>query len=91
MTFRVGVTDYAKDSNGNVVCENRTVLSGSALGQDCVLRDLRRHREGEAIDEYLAQQHVSSGTRRILGHAVTKDSRVSTHVYALKYTACLCA
>ena len=62
MTVCVGVTDYAKDSNGNVVCENRTVLFGSALGQDCVLRDLRRNREGEAIDEYLAQQHVSSGT-----------------------------
>ncbi len=62
MTVCVRITDHAKDSNGNVVYQNRAVLFGKVRWGEIVFYGVDENTEKvKALDQYLAMQGISSG------------------------------
>jgi hypothetical protein len=61
LTVCVRITDYAKDSNGNVIYHNRTVLFGKVRWGKIVFYEVYEDTEKlRALDEYLATSERSS-------------------------------
>ena len=53
MTVCIRITDRAKDSNGNVVCQNRAVLFGKVRWGKIVFYEVYENTEKvKALDEY---------------------------------------
>lgn len=65
MTVCVRITDSAKDSNGNVVYENRAVLFGKLRWGKIVFYEVYEDTEKvQALDAYLATREASRGEGR---------------------------
>ena len=64
MTVCVRITDYARDSDGNVVYQNRAVLFGKVRWGKIVFYEVYEDTEKvRALDEYLATSERSSSVR----------------------------
>ena len=64
MTVCARITDYARDSNGNVVYQNRAVLFGKVRWGTIVFYEVYEDTEKvRALDEYLAKSEMSSTVR----------------------------